>query len=77
MPKQVRLELEQEIVNTFIDSKAIDFDACGNIIAKFGARAARSGVDLTFIVNRYNMLACGWPGPEIRRLQTQPTEIGG
>jgi hypothetical protein len=78
MPKPIKTELEQEIINTFIESKAIDFDACGNIIAKFGARAARAGTGLTVSISKWNFLACGWPGPEIGRLQIQQgNEIGG
>jgi hypothetical protein len=68
MAKNPQSELQQEIVNTLIDSKAVNFDAIGSMIAKFGARAARSGTDLSVVVNRYNIWACGWPGPDISRL---------
>ncbi|MEP6915209.1 MAG: hypothetical protein ABJC89_06160 [Acidobacteriota bacterium] len=72
-----RTELEQEIVSALIDSKAVNFEAVGSIISKFGARAAKSGTDLSVIVNRHNLFACGWPGPEIGRLPAQPVENNG
>lgn len=67
MPKNIRTELEQELVNAFIETKAIDFEAIGNIISKYGARAAKSGTELVFVIDRHLSLACGWPGPEIGR----------
>ena len=68
MAKNPQSELQQEIVNTFIDSKAINFDAIGSLIAKFGARAAKSGIDLSVVVNKNVIWNCGWPGPDISRL---------
>ncbi len=61
----LRTDLEQEIVNALVDSNAVNFDAIGGIISKYGARAAKSGTDLTAIVNKHSIIACGWPGPEL------------
>ena len=72
MPHKIRTELDQEIVNALIDTKAVNFDAIGGIIAKFGDRATRSGTNLSVVINKYNLLACGWPGPELRQVQVQP-----
>ena len=77
MPNKIRTELEQEIVDAFIDTKAVNFDAIGSLIKKYGARAAKTGTDLVVIINRHNMLACGWPGPDIGRLQVNPTTQSG
>jgi hypothetical protein len=40
---QRRTELQQEIVEALISSKAIDFEAVGKVLSKYGARAARAG----------------------------------
>ena len=66
-----RTELEQEIVNALIDSKAVNFEAVGSIIAKYGARAAKTGTDLTTIITKKSIIACGWPGPELGGLATR------
>jgi hypothetical protein len=42
MPKS-RTELQQEVVEALVATKAIDFEAVGNVLAKFGARAALAG----------------------------------
>ena len=65
MPRFIRTELEQELVDAFIETKAVDFEAIGSIVARYGARAARSGTDLTTIVNKHFLINCGWPGPEV------------
>ena len=72
MPKIMRTEFEQELVDAFIETKAVDFEAIGGIIAKYGARAAKAGTDLTSLVNKNFIINCGWPGPEIGRLATPP-----
>ena len=77
MAKTPQSELQQEIVNTFIDSKAVNFEAIGSLIAKYGARAAKSGTDLSVIVNKFNMWACGWPGPEISRASVDALKANG
>ena len=68
MPKVVRSELEQEIVDALIETKAVNFEAIGSIVAKYGARAAKSGTDLVTIVNKNMIINCGWPGPEVGRV---------
>jgi hypothetical protein len=77
MAKNPQSELQQEIVNTFIDTKAVNFEAIGSIIGKFGSRAAKSGTDLSVIINRYNFWACGWPGPDIGRLSIDANKPNG
>ena len=54
-----RTELEQEIVQALIESKAVDFDAAGTILAKYGARAALTGSEIVFATTRRFWLACG------------------
>jgi hypothetical protein len=71
MPNTIRTELEQELVDAFIETKAINFEAIGNIISKYGARAAKSGTDLVTIINKNIIINCGWPGPDIGRAQIQ------
>jgi hypothetical protein len=72
MPNGIRTELEQEIVDAFIETKAVNFDAIGKIIAKYGARAAKTGTSLVNIINKNITINCGWPGPEIRQVQIAP-----
>jgi len=67
MPTEIRTKLEQEIVDAFIETKAVNFDAIGSIIAKYGSRAAKAGISLVTIVNKNIVINCGWPGPEIFR----------
>ena len=80
MPRTtIRTELEQEIVEAIMDSKAVNFEAMGTILSKYGERAARSGISLVTIINKNIVINCGWPGPDIGRLvnREQINEIGG
>lgn len=65
----IRTELEQELVDALIDSKAINLQAIGSIISKYGARAAKTGTNLVTIINKNFIINCGWPGPEIGQIQ--------
>ena len=53
-----RSELQREVAEALISSKAINFDAVGSIIAKFGARAAINGDAIGVIINHRIMDAC-------------------
>lgn len=57
MPHQ-RTELQREVAEALISSKAINFEAVGSIIAKYGARAAANGDALGVIINHRIMDAC-------------------
>jgi hypothetical protein len=46
-----RSELQQEVVNALLSSKAVNFEAIGSVVAKFGERAARTGEGFGVIVN--------------------------
>lgn len=37
MAAEQRSELEQDMVQSLVESKAVDFEAAGNVLAKFGA----------------------------------------
>jgi hypothetical protein len=50
MPKNRRTALEQEVVDALIASKAIDFEAAGSVLAKYGAQAAQAGTGIAFVV---------------------------
>jgi hypothetical protein len=71
MSHNTRTELEQEVVDAILESKAVNFEAMGSIISKYGARAAKSGISLVTIINKNIIINCGWPGPEIGRAQLQ------
>jgi hypothetical protein len=40
---QKRTELQREVVEALVATKAVDFDAVGSVLAKYGARAALTG----------------------------------
>ncbi len=54
----------EEIVDTFLQSKAIDFNALGSFVAEYGPKIAASGRgDYGVRFGHYNLLACFWIGP--------------
>lgn len=53
-----RSELQQEVVDALVDTKAVNFDALGTVLSKHGARLAKSGVDFSVIVNWRVIDAC-------------------
>jgi hypothetical protein len=65
MPTLTRSPFQQEVVKHLIETKAIDLDAVGKTLSKFGSRAALDGESLVSIINRNVMWNCGWPGPEL------------
>ena len=46
-----RTELQREVAEALISTKAINFDAVGQILAKYGERAARGGDGIGVIIN--------------------------
>ena len=56
-PKK-RTKLQQEVVEALISTKAVDFEAVGSVLSKFGARAARNGDAIGVIINWRNIDAC-------------------
>jgi hypothetical protein len=81
MPNR-RTELQQEVVEALITSKAVNFDAIGKVLAKYGDRAARAGDGLAVIINRRVIDACIPPEPYlpglniVRALEAPATEGG-
>jgi hypothetical protein len=57
MPKN-RTELQREVVEALVQSKAVDFEATGQVLAKFGARAALTGDAIGVIINWRVMDLC-------------------
>lgn len=58
-----RSAFQQQVVETLISSKAINLEAVGSTMSKFGHRAALEGESLVAIINNRVFWACGWPGP--------------
>jgi hypothetical protein len=58
-----RTGLQQEVVDALLESSAINFEALGGIIAKFGETAARSGSELGFVIGRRVLNYCIPPDP--------------
>jgi len=65
MPYEKRSPLHQEVVEALLSSKAINLEAIGATMSKFGERAILEGESLVQIINRNVMWNCGWPGPEL------------
>lgn len=53
-----RSELQREVAEALISTKAINFEAIGSIIAKYGARAAANGDAIGVIINHRVIDAC-------------------
>ena len=66
-----RTDFHQQVVESLLDSKAIDLERIGSTMSKFGERAIRDGFDLVQIINRNVMWNCGWPGPELDIVRDQ------
>ena len=64
----------EEIVKSFISSRAVDFNALGKFVAEFGESIAISGRgDYGVRFGHYNIIACFKIGPHL----FNPAEIGG
>lgn len=53
-----RTELQNEVARALVDSKAIDFEAVGNVVAKYAARAAVTGDKFGVLVGPHIFDAC-------------------
>lgn len=58
MGKQIRSELQQEVVDAILDSGAVNFEAIGTVLAKYGDRAARTGTDVAAVIGWRVMDLC-------------------
>jgi hypothetical protein len=65
MPNR-RTELQQEVVEALITSKAVNFEAIGKVLSKYGDRAARAGDGLAVIINRRVIDTCIPPEPYLQ-----------
>jgi hypothetical protein len=54
----LRTELHREVVDALVKTKAINFDAVGNILSKFGSRAALTGDSIGVVINWRVMDLC-------------------
>jgi hypothetical protein len=55
---QKRTELHREVVEALVSSKAVNFEAVGSVLAKYGARGALSGESIGVIINWRMIDAC-------------------
>jgi hypothetical protein len=53
-----RTELQREVADALVKSKAINFDAIGSVFSKFGARAALAGESIGVVINWKMMDLC-------------------
>ena len=58
-----RTPLQQEVVDALLESSAINFEAVGGIIARFGETAARSGSNVGFVIGHHFFNYCIPPDP--------------
>src|SRR5262245_9038897 len=62
-----RTELQKEVVEALVSSNAINFDAVGSVLSKFGARAALNGDALGAIIHWRLIDICIPPEPYLAR----------
>ena len=60
---KARTELQDEVVEALVASKAINFEAVGTVLSKYGARAAITGDRFGVIVGRHVFDLCIPPDP--------------
>jgi hypothetical protein len=53
-----RTDLHQEVVEALLESKVIDFEAAGSVLARFGEHAARSGAEFGVLIGRRVIDVC-------------------
>jgi hypothetical protein len=53
-----RSELQREVAEALVSTHAINFEAVGSVLAKYGARAALNGDKLGVIINHRVIDAC-------------------
>jgi hypothetical protein len=58
-----RSELQNEVARALVESKAVDFEAVGRVLSKYGARAALSGETIGAIIGRKCWDICIPPEP--------------
>ncbi len=46
-----RSALEQEVIGALVESQAVNFDAVGGVLSKYGAQLARNGDAFYFVVH--------------------------
>ena len=65
MKSEYRSAFQQQVIEALVESKAINIEAVGATMSRFGQEALLRGETLVNIINRQSIWACGWPGPEI------------
>jgi len=51
-------ELHNEVVEALVESKAINFEAIGNVLSKYGSRAAVTGEVIGVVIGWHMMDLC-------------------
>lgn len=69
-----RTELQAEVINALISSKAIDFEAVGAVLGKYGARAAATGDAVGMVINWRHVDICI---PPFLTSDRSPVEVEG
>jgi hypothetical protein len=55
---RMQTELHREVVEALVSSKAVNFEAIGSVLSKYGARAAQTGDAIGVIINWRFLDAC-------------------
>jgi hypothetical protein len=58
-----RTELQKEVVEALVQSKAFDFEAVGKVLGTYGSRAALAGDSIGIIINWRVLHLCIPPLP--------------
>jgi hypothetical protein len=70
-----RTELQQEVADALISSKAVDLEAVGTVLAKYGARAALAGDALWVNIHKRVMDICIPPFTVIEATSVGPAQL--
>ncbi|HEV8237943.1 MAG TPA: hypothetical protein VGS57_01090 [Thermoanaerobaculia bacterium] len=71
-----RSDLQKEVIEQLVAAKAVDFEAVGSVLSKYGARAAVAGDAISAVVHWRMVDICIPPEPYQRALEIERS-LGG
>ena len=73
---QRRSDLQKEVIEALVTSKAVDFEAVGSVLARFGAKAAINGDAISAVIHWRMTDICIPVDPFQRALELERTLAG-
>ena len=71
-----RSDLQKEVIEALVSAKAVDFDAVGSVLSRFGAKAAVNGDAICAVIHWRMIDLCIPPEPFQRALDLERTLAG-